>query len=79
VHRLWPIYIDEKEDNFGQNIYEIKVWCYWEHVGGEHIENLRNMIGNIEGTPKSLIMHPALPHPPNGPWPPLKIIVSSTK
>jgi hypothetical protein len=73
---LWPTYIDEKRTTLGKT-YEIKVWCYREHVGGEHIENLRNMIGNTK-----IFKNAPRPPPPahtHGPWPPLKIIVQSTK
>jgi hypothetical protein len=43
VPPLWPTCIGERRTTFVKE-YGIKVRCYGEHVG-EHIENLRNILG----------------------------------
>jgi hypothetical protein len=66
VPPLWPTYIGERRATLAK-AYGIKVRCYEEHVG-EHIENLRTMLGilwehirNTLGTRKNEKNPP--PHP----------------
>jgi hypothetical protein len=58
-----PPYICEKRTISGKT-NEIKVWCYWEHLG-EYIEKLGNVSGfkNTLGT-KRIEINPTHPHPP---------------
>jgi hypothetical protein len=38
--------------------YGIKVWCYWEHLGGADQKRLGNMMGTPLGTCKNAIGTP---------------------
>jgi hypothetical protein len=46
---LWPTYIGEKGEDFGQNICDLKRVAIG-NTFGEHIGNLENILKNLKGT-----------------------------
>jgi hypothetical protein len=56
-----------KEDNWGK-AYEIKVWCYWEHLG-EHIGNLMGGGGAGGPPPPRQTRNQKIQYPPSPPFP----------